>query len=253
MNTPFHLRRHAALSLAGMALAIAAPAMAITIDDFRSGPGVLEFPNTPVGADGWLRSDTAAAVPGGSRSLALQPLAGSTALVFIGPDRLGLEAYRVENQQLYTSFGYGQSAPMDLDLGSESALRLDLAWGGAYLGGGTWDADALTVTVYATTSNGAGLNPNGSAARAVLRGASVLDIPFSSFATNASTGVGVNWRDVDGLLFVVNEAVVGAQATGFGLRSLTTVSAVPEPSTAVMAGLGLAALCAWRRRRAVVA
>jgi hypothetical protein len=250
-NFPSPAHRVACLALratlaAGLWLAAGSPARADTLDNFSDGRITLETPTMTVGADGWLRADTAASVPGGWRSLALQPRAGSTALAFIGLDSLGLEAYRVQNQQLYVSFGYGQTTPMNLDLSGQSALRLDVAWAGAATAAGPWDNSGLALTVYATTSNGAGLNPNGSAAQALLRNG-MLDLSFSSFATNASTGVGVDWGDVDGLLFVVNEAIVGATAAGFGIRSLSAVSAVPEPSSWALSAMGLAAL--WLRRR----
>jgi PEP-CTERM motif len=244
------------LCAAGLCLAAAGPASAFTIDNFTDGRLTLETPAMTPSADGWLRADTAASVPGGWRSLALQSLAGSTSLAFIGLDTLGLEAYRVQNQQLYVSFGYGQTAPMNLDLSGQAALRLDVAWGGAMTAAGPWDNNALTLTVYATTSNGAGLNPNGSAARAVLHGGGVLDLPLADFGINSGTGLGVDWSDVDGLLFVVNESIVGAQSAGFGIRSLSTVSAVPEPSSWALGAVGLAALALRRgrsRRRAALA
>jgi len=237
---------------AALGLAAISPAGAVMLDDFNDGEALLEFPTLPVPPGGWLRADTAASVPGGFRSLALQPLAGSTTLVFIGLDRLGLEAYRTPTQALYTGFGYGQNAPMNLDLGGQLALRLDVVWAGATTAAGPWDNTALALTVYATTSNGAGFNPNGSAAHAVLLGGRVLDLPLASFSTNSSTGLGVDWRDVDSLLFVVNEAVLGATSAGFGIASLSTVSAVPEPATWALLALGVPAI-AWRRWRSTIA
>lgn len=234
---------------AALGLAALGPAGAVMLDDFNDGKALLEFPSMPVPANGWLRADTAASVPGGFRSVALQPLAGSTGLVFIDLDTLGLTAYRTPTQALYTSFGYGQNAPMNLDLGGQSALRLDVVWAGATTPAGPWDNMALALTVYATSSNGAGFNPNGSAAHAVLRGGSVLDLPLASFSVNSSTGLGVDWRDVDSLLFVVNEAVVGATSAGFGIASLSTVSAVPEPATWALLALGVPALALRRRHK----
>ena len=243
------LARRVLRRTAAVALCAAASAQAFVLDNFSDGRTTIEIPAMPVSADGWLRADTAASVPGGWRSLALQPRAGSAALAFIGLDTLGLEAYRVQDQQLYVSFGYGQTAPMNLDLSGQAALRLDVVWAGAMTAAGPWDNQALSLTVYATTSNGAGLDPNGSAAQAVLRGGVPLDLPLSSFFTNASTGVAVDWGDVDSLVFVVTENVTGAGAAGFGIRSLSTVSAVPEPATWALGAAGLAALALRRRRR----
>lgn len=243
----------AALLAPFLALLLAAgPATALTIDDFHDGASLLEAPTMPAAPDGWLRSDTAASVPGGWRSLALQPVPGATSLAFIEASAGNLQAYRLPGQALYVSFGYGQTTPMNLDLGGQSALRIDVSWAGATMPGGAWNGQALELTVYATTSNGAGLNPDGSAAHAVLRDGAQLDLPFASFTTNASTGVGVDWADVDGLLFVVSESVVGATAGGFGI---TSVSAVPEPGAALLLGGGLLVLMPLlmrRRRRAVV-
>lgn len=237
MPARFRLRSLSALlSLAALAL----PAAAQVLDSFRDGASLLEVPLMTPGADGWLRSDTAASVPGGSRSLALRNTPDSTALAWIQARASdGLQAYRLPTQTLLVSVGYGQLAPMNLDLGGQGALALDMRWGGVQPPAGPWNADGLTVTVYANTSNGPGLDPDGSSMSAVLRGVSVVELPFAAFTMNASTGRPVNWADVDSLLFVVTENAVGSSAAGFGLRSL---SAVPEPGTWALAALGLAVL-----------
>jgi hypothetical protein len=240
-------RNHLARTLSACALLGALPAaQAITIDNFRDGNALLEVPTMPVPPSGSLQVDTAASVPGGWRTLSLSPNPGSSALAFIQVDRGVLQAFRLETQSLYLGVGYGQSVPMNLDLSSQSALRLDAFWGGASIPGG-WDRNALEVTVYATTSTGAGLNPNGSAAQAVLVGASLVDIPFSSFVTNSATGAPVDWADVDGLLFVVNERNPGANSAGFGLMA---ISAVPEPAAWWLWGTALVIAAARKARRA---
>ncbi len=250
-HRPLRLLACAVLGLAACTQA----ALAFTIDDFSDGRVMLEWPNLPLSPDGWLRADTAASVPGGWRSLALQPQAGAPALTFIGVNASGLQAYRVANQQLYVSFGYGQTEPMNLDLGDAAALRLDMLWGGGQYQAAGWNPDALSVTVYATTSNGAGFNPNGSAMTAILHGAQDVHLPLSSFTVNSATGVGVNWADVDSLLFVVSEAAVGLEAAGFGILSVSTLPAVPEPATSALLAAGIAALGSLRRvrRRAALA
>lgn len=207
-------------------LAALPAAQALTIDDFRDGGATLEVPAMPLTASGSLQADTAASVPGGWRRLSLSPNSGSSALAFISVASGSLTAYRLDTQSLYLGFGYGQSVPMDLDLSGKSALQLDVAWAGVSTSTG-WDDRALEVTVYATTSTGVGLNPDGSAAHAVLAGGARVDLPFASFTTNSATGVAVNWADVDGLLFVVSELKPGASAAGFGLNA---ISVVPEPA-----------------------
>lgn len=230
-------------TLGASALLAALPAaQALTIDDFRDGNATLEVPAMPLPASGSLQVDTAAGVPGGWRTLSLSPAAGSPALAFISVERGSLSAFRLDTQSLYVGFGYGQVAPMNLDLSGQGALRLDVAWAGASTTTG-WDSRALQVTVYATTSTGTGLNPDGSAASAVLTGAAPLDLPFASFTTNSATGVPVNWADVDGLLFVVSERNPGASAAGFGLNA---ISAVPEPAAWLLWSAALA-LAAGRR------
>ncbi len=233
-------RALSACALLAALLSVQTPAIAqaLTIDDFSDGNATLEVPAMPLPASGSLQIATAASVPGGWRTLALTPTAGSSALAFMLVDNGSLTAYRLAPQSLYVSFGYGQSAPMNLDLSGQNALRLDLGWAGASTSTG-WDGRALDVTVYATTSIGAGLNPDGSAARAVLTEGAPVDIAFASFATNSATGTPVNWADVDGLLFVVSERNPGASGAGFGLNA---ISAVPEPATA---WLGCAALIAF--------
>lgn len=226
---------------------LAAPpaAQALIIDDFRDGNATLEVPAMPLPASGSLQVDTAASVPGGLRTLSLSPAVGSSALAFISVASGSLSAYRLPTQSLYVSFGYGQAAPMNLDLSDQSALRLDVGWGGAFTSTG-WDGQALEVTVYATTSTGVGLNPDGSAANAVLRGAALVDLPFASFTTNSATGAPVNWADVDGLLFVVSERNLGASAAGFGLNA---ISAVPEPAAWLLWSAALVLAAARRLHR----
>jgi hypothetical protein len=126
------------------------------------------------------------------------------ALVFMSVQGGDLQAYASASQPLAMSFGYGSSAPMNLDLSSLDFLRLHMIWAGAQTPMG-YDPKALELTIYATTSNGLGLNPDGSALHTLLIDGGELDIPLSSFSTNSVTGMGVDWADVDGLLFVVSE------------------------------------------------
>lgn len=243
-----------AAAAAAFCLAAAGSAQAQLIDDFRDGSIGWTWPATPLPASGVFDARMPASVPGGSRYVALQPSAPNGPLPFAqlaaGP-RLGVFVQRSGIPALTVSLGYGQDAPLNLDLSGAGALRLQVAF--AYTiqyGTGYPGPDPLALTVYATTSRGAGLNPDGSAAEVLLGWNGATDVPFSSFFTNASTGVGVNWGDVDSLLFVVNDTQREAWSAWWRIES---ISAVPEPSAWAMFGLGGLALLALRRRRAAAA
>jgi hypothetical protein len=241
--------RWAPLLSAGALLAALPTAQALSIDDFHDGNATLEVPAMPLPASGSLQVDTAASVPGGTRTLSLNPTAGSSALAWISVASASLTAFRLDTQSLYVGFGYGQTAPMNLDLSGQSALRLDVGWAGASTRTG-WDSHAFEVTVYATTSTGVGLNPDGSAANAVLTGGALVDLPFASFSTNSATGAPVNWADVDGLLFVVSELRPGASSAGFGLNA---ISAVPEPAAWLLWSAALVLAAARKLHRGMPA
>ena len=226
------------------------PTQALTLDDFESGASELAVPGVPMAPNGAVDLLTPALVPGGTRSLGFIADPQSTGLVFMSVARGDLQAYAERSQPLSMSFGYGSSAPMNLDLSALDFLRLDMIWAAAQVGAG-FDTNALEMTIYATTSNGIGLNPDGSAMHTRLKGGVVMDIPFTSFGINAVTGVGVNWADVDGLLFVVSEVKPMARGfAGFGIRSIEVLAnPVPEPATWALVGAGLLGM-AWPRRAA---
>ncbi len=253
--------RAAASAAAALCLAAgAARAQALLIDDFSAGFTTWSWPATPLPASGVFDARVAAGVPGGTRYVAMQPAPASEpdpyGHLITGPG-LGAHVYRRGIPSLTVTLGYGLDAPLDLDLSGQDALRFDVNFASTIEHGtGYFGDDPLSVTVYATTSRGTGLNPDGSAAEFTLAPRGVSELPFSRFFVNASTGVGVNWADVDSLLFVINDSQRSAWAATWELAS---ISAVPEPAGWALWGAGglaltvLKALKGLRRRRAAVA
>jgi hypothetical protein len=239
-------------SFAAAALLAAAPAKAVLIDDFHDGASAIGVPISapPVGSS-TIDSFTAASAPGGMRALSVAYPAGSagTSLLVAGGGLL--QATTSAGVGMSASTIYGQSAPLNLDLSGQNAFRFDMRWAGSYVTPtAQFEDDSISVTIYATTSVGVGLNPNGSAVSATVKGGSLVDVPFASFFTNSSNNVAVDWADVDGLLFVFTAGPSNtASFSSFGLAS---ISAVPEPGPVqlLMAGLGV---LAWLARRRVAA
>ncbi len=128
---------------------------------------------------------------------------------------------------------------MNLDLSAAGALRLDM-----YL------STPMKLVIYASTQTTPGENPDASSMSIDLpelfdQG---LEIPLSAFSINSSTGLPVNWADVDGLAFFVSAngpMLKGAYA--FWARELSAV-AVPEPTSAALLVAGIAGLLGRRRR-----
>lgn len=252
MQTPSsRALRAAALCFAAVA---GGAAHAQLIDDFRDGETIWQWPAMPLPGGGVFEANVAAGVPGGSRRVTMQPSMPNGPALFgylvTGPG-VGVHVQRTGMPSLTIGLGYGQSAPLNLDLSGQGALRLQVNYASTIeYGTGYFGPDPLSLTVYATTSNGAGLNPHGSAAEVILAPGGATDVPFSSFFTNASTGVGVNWADVDSLLFVFNDTQSSAWSATWSLGS---ISAVPEPAGWALFGAGGLGLLALRRRRVVAA
>ncbi len=236
-----------------LACAATAPALAQgqLIDDFSTGGALLRW-DAPIDAAGFARNSTQAGVPGNVRDMAFHPLPGSTDHWYMSSSGT-FQVNRFVGQSLYASLAYGQVLDMNLDLSGQAALRLDMIFAGGAINAIELPTSNLGVTVYAYTSNGAGLNADGSAAFMELPKLDAVEIPFSSFSTNAATGQPVDWADVDSLLIVFSE-LAPTQATymGLELRSISAEpvpQAVPEPAPALLAGLGLALVGLQRRLR----
>jgi hypothetical protein len=233
------------------ALLAAAPAKAaVLIDDFRDGFSAIGVPlSAPPAASNYIGSLTTASVPGGTRELSVAYPVGSTGTsVLIAGGGL-LQATTSTGVNLAASTIYGQLAPLNLDLSGQNAFRLDLRWAGSYVPQtAQFEDDSIILTVYANTSAGLGLNPNGSAFSTRVKGGTVVDLPFASFFTNSVNNVPVNWADVDALGFAFTAGPSNtASFSSFGLAS---ISAVPEPGPAQLLVAGIGVMVWLMRRRA---
>ncbi len=229
-----------------LAAATQAQAQSILIDDFVGafGSNRVYYDNFGPTPTSQLESTVAAAVPGGSRRLQLTAdpqVQGSSGVTLSGDGALWGFSYRPGEQRLNFNLSYGTQAPMNLDLSGTAALHFDVYY-----------STPVSLVVYASTQTTPGDNPDASAVSITVPALfqQGLDIPLSAFSTNSSTGLPVNWADVDGLsFFVSSHGDKPAPGDGFWVTSLSTVP-VPEPASALLLAAGLAALRVLRRSAA---
>jgi hypothetical protein len=225
-------RSHA---LAAAALALAAPAQALVIDDFAEpiNTNYVGYASGPAGFS--IPSSLApAAVPGGWRSMAISADLQATGTTFASLNGGSeLWGFGTGEQRLAFSFSYGTVTAMNLDLSGTTVLRLDM-----YL------STPMKLVVYATTQTSPGANPDGSAFGVDMPALfeQSFDIPLAAFSVNSSTGQAVNWGDVDGLWFALSASgPTSAGGDAVWLRGLAALP-VPEPSSWVTLAAGLALL-----------
>jgi MYXO-CTERM domain-containing protein len=236
---PHHLLAPALL------VTLSASAQALMIDSFgdpysASNSVVRWFPTQN---DNIATATAPAAVPGGTRTMAL-PLFGGTGYQIATTNWSNNGRLEVLGDGLpgvYLNLSYGLNSPMNLDLSGQAALQLDFLW---------IQANALKLTVYATTAGTPGGNPDGSAGSWDLpNGSGPVLLPLSDFSLNSATGLPVNWGDVDSLVFAFSSPfIANGNLQSFGLESISATP-VPEPVPAMLMALGLAAVALTRRRR----
>jgi len=228
------LRRLAAATLLVAAGSAQAQVADRLLDGFDTGSG-------RVSANGLLPPDTlfaettfaASGAPGGARTLAVTPLRGTRARLANTVADGSFLSFAEEGQHLYSSVTYGQGSDLDLDLSHFTGLRLD----------GVHATTPVKLVVYAYTDGG------GASAAGIDLGGSMpaASLSFASFFANTESGVGVDWGNVDRLLFIFSGAET-AVGTEVGADALWATAAVPEPGTYALLAGGLA-LVGWRVRR----
>ena len=223
-----------------LAASLPAAAQSQLIDNFQSG-GALLTQNAPHNAAGFVTDASVASVPGGWRDIAMRSPGGS-AYSFYMVTTTSFQINRFDAPTIYASLAYGQHTPMNLNIGGQSALFLDMIFAGGAVNSTELPTSNIALTVYAYTSNGAGLDPDGSATSITLPKFDLVTLPFSSFAMNSATGRPVNWSDVDSLLFVFNE--IEPTQANYMVTALRSISAVPEPSSWLLMLIGGVALAA---------
>lgn len=248
LPSPAWPRRAAALALTCTALAVGhAQAVTLVVDDYSAPVPARISVLTAVGEQN--ADDFSASVLGGVRGVYhhvyTNPLS-SVAVLAVG------------NGVLSSSTGVRAQTEVLLSYGAFTRPTGDPSVGGPLLGldSRPYNAFSIDFTGASTTLNlnavmytSAPLNPASplyyttvgvNAAPATPGGPLHVELPFA-------LGDPFNFGQVDGIVLVINRAN-GATNVAFNLDSFSLVTAVPEPTPALMLGAGLVAL-AWLRQR----
>lgn len=237
---PLHLFLACAL-----ASSLAMPAQStVLVDDFSSGAASAQLIAAPGGQ--FVSASQAGTMASGYRNWTIglygpASLGGSVDISPAGFDfREDLGAHH-RFDWFYGATYVGHDHGMHLDLSGEDRLRFSFA--DAPLG-----LNFNVLLYYRGEINnysqlGLNIGPHD--------GAFDVDFTFSDFAARiAVASRPADFADVSGIYLVTQSGgFVGTGGEGF---RLTSISAVPEPSTALLALAG-AGVIAWRRRRAVTA
>jgi hypothetical protein len=207
-------------------------------DTFSDGPGLIQTDAAPY-AEIYLPS---AEAPGGGRYLAnaIDPAVAQSGRFTFAAIQAGAYFTMADAAiPLYTNLTYGVAnllgQDLSIDLSTEAAFKLDFRYVSAPM--------SLTATVI--TAHGAG-NFSSVADFAVTLDASLaqtVSIPFSAFVNDAGNPSPVNWADIDAISFIVS----GPGGSGLALDTFSTTTAVPEPDSMLMLGMGLALMGGWMR------
>jgi len=172
---------------------------------------------------------------GGNRSYVLNfptaPTGAATASAFVDTGTLQLANSNGADSRF--TLTYGQTAPLALSLTGTPIIRIDFSSVDPGFGVGGNDVVPVSLTVTDVGANTATVSAN------------IARNPNPSFIDLNLAGTGVNLGNISRLTFVFD----GGRSSDVGIDQIRAISAVPEPTTLALGGLGLAGSAYFARRQ----